>query len=321
MHEIRLRDRVKELLQDGTVSLFIGYGKGPGFVHVSPCFVRDENGAEKLVLNQFCSNNLAGYIHEYNILNRRVGICVKGCDARALVELVKQNQIRREWVFVVGVPCSGRIDIRKLREEYGPELDEIKGISEDERYFVLETKRGTKEILKERIVFDKCLSCTHPDEYEYDMLLEQLDIPVFNSVDPVQKDIEEIESLGTAKKRELWDSHISQCILCKACQKACYACYCPECIFDKVYPRWYSKINTPAQKRLYHLIRAYHLAGRCVDCGECERVCPAGIPLRLLNKKIEKETKKLFNSKEAGINQEEVAPLNIFDIDDPDFFL
>jgi len=321
MLQKKLQDSVKELLQNGTVSLFIGYEQGPGFVYVSPCFVRDESGAERLVLNQFCSNNLAGYIHEYNAYNRRIGICVKGCDARALVELVKQNQITREDLYVVGVPCTGRIDISKLREEYGPKLEEIKGISETERSFLLETVRGTKEIYKEKIVFDKCLSCTHPEGFEYDILLDELKIPEFGSADPVQKRVEEMESLSTAEKNEVWCSYLSQCILCRACQKACYACYCPECIFDKAYPRWFSKISTTAQKRLYHLIRAYHLAGRCVDCGECERACPAGIPLRLLNKKIEKETKKLFNNREAGINQEGVLPLNTFDIDDPDFFL
>ena len=321
MMQKRLRERVRELIGDGAVSLFIGYREGADFVHVTPCFVRDEAGAEKLVLNRFCAMNLAGYIHEYAVHDRRIGICVKGCDARAIVELVKQKQVKREDIYVVGVPCAGQIDTRKLAGEYGPKLEEIEGISENEDSFVLETVRGNREIRKERLVFDKCLSCTHPESFAYDTVLEELEIPEFGSADPVQKRIGEIESLSTSEKKKMWDSYLSRCILCRACQKACYACYCPECILDKAYPRWFSKVGTTAQKRLYHLIRAYHLAGRCVDCGECERACPAGIPLRVVNKKIEKETGKLFHGREAGIDSEGVSPLTAFDMDDPDFFL
>jgi len=321
MLQKRLQEVVRGLLKEGTVSLFIGYRQGIDFVYVSPFFVRDESETEDLILNQFCSSNLIRYVHEYKEHNKRIGVCVKGCDARALVELVKQKQVRREDIFVIGVPCMGQVDTEKLKKEYGPKLEEIKGISETKSSFVLATTQSTKEILKERIVLDKCLSCTHPENFEYNMVLAELAIPKYSSVDPIQKRIAEIETLDTTEKRDLWNFYLSQCILCKACQKVCYACYCPECLLDKEYPRWFFKINTNAQKYLYHLVRAYHLAGRCVDCGECERACPARVPLRLLNKKIEKEIKKLFHSREAGIDYEEKTPLTTFNLGDPDFFL
>ena len=48
------------------------------------------------------------------------------------------------------------------------------------------------------------------------------------------------------------------------------------------------------EKRAFHLGRAYHIAGRCVGCNECERVCPMDIPISLLNMKLAQEVKKNF---------------------------
>ena len=42
------------------------------------------------------------------------------------------------------------------------------------------------------------------------------------------------------------------------------------------------------------MTRVLHLAGRCIDCNECERVCPVNIPLRLLNNKMEREAREQF---------------------------
>jgi formate dehydrogenase subunit beta len=73
----------------------------------------------------------------------------------------------------------------------------------------------------------------------------------------------------------------------------------------------------------YHVIRAMHVAGRCVECGECERVCPVGIPLMLLNRKLIKDVNELFGPYEASLKLEEEAspPLSVYRPDDPDNFL
>jgi formate dehydrogenase subunit beta len=41
--------------------------------------------------------------------------------------------------------------------------------------------------------------------------------------------------------------------------------------------------------RTFHFLRAYHCAGRCTDCGACERACPVGINMRQFTKKLEKD--------------------------------
>jgi formate hydrogenlyase subunit 6/NADH:ubiquinone oxidoreductase subunit I len=54
------------------------------------------------------------------------------------------------------------------------------------------------------------------------------------------------------------------------------------------------------EKRTFHLGRAYHLAGRCIGCNECERVCPMAIPISLINHRLAQEMKNIFNF-EAGL--------------------
>jgi len=67
-------------------------------------------------------------------------------------------------------------------------------------------------------------------------------------------------------------------------------------------------------------MRAFHLAGRCVGCGECERACPVNIPLMELNKKLTKDVKELFEYT-SGIEVEEKPLFGTFKPDDPEEFI
>jgi ferredoxin len=69
----------------------------------------------------------------------------------------------------------------------------------------------------------------------------------------------------------------------------------------------------------FHIIRAYHLTGRCIDCGECERACPVGIPLRTINRKMIKVVRESFDFK-AGKDPEKKSPLTWFRQEDPEDF-
>ncbi|MCK5409089.1 MAG: 4Fe-4S binding protein, partial [Candidatus Heimdallarchaeota archaeon] len=75
-----------------------------------------------------------------------------------------------------------------------------------------------------------------------------------------------------------------------------------------------------SENTAWNIMRAYHLAGRCVGCGECESVCPVNIPLMELNKKIEKEVKEMF-SYTAGMDIEEKPLFGMFKPDDPEEFV
>ena len=70
------------------------------------------------------------------------------------------------------------------------------------------------------------------------------------------------------------------------------------------------------EENMFHIIRAFHVAGRCTDCGECSRVCPQHIPLHLLNRKFIKDINEFYGDYQAGEDTESRAPLNRFDNDD-----
>jgi len=71
---------------------------------------------------------------------------------------------------------------------------------------------------------------------------------------------------------------------------------------------------------VFHLGRAFHQAGRCVDCGACVAACPQGIDLRLLNQKINKDVEELFEA-QASLSLEEVEALSSFRMEDDQSFM
>jgi formate dehydrogenase subunit beta len=235
------------------------------------------------------------------------------------VELLKENQIDRDKVFIVGVPCGGIVDREKLLEVLGVSPAEVVVVEDDGDAFLVTLKKGKKRVDKEKLLRGECLVCKYPTPVVYDVLLGE----AVSSLPWVGEDyslIKEQEALSSEEKALYWNRELSQCIRCYACRNVCPVCTCPECIFDKKAPRWLTKTNDISENLFYHLVRAFHVAGKCIDCGECERACPMNIPLRSLNKKVEKDLLELFDYT-AGIDVEQKPPLTTYKVGDLDEFL
>jgi ferredoxin len=226
-----------------------------------------------------------------------------------------ENQVKREQLYILGIPCQGMIDKRIIQDRLnGREV--LK--AEDTGQNVLVSGRDFEQTF-ERADFlqANCAICTHKNPVIYDELMGE---PVEEKQIDRYEDIRRIESMLPEEKRLYFDDLIKPCIRCYACRNACPACYCPTCFVDESKPQWVGKTIDRTDTLTFHFLRAFHLAGRCTDCGSCERACPVGIKVRLFTKKLEKEVKELYGY-EAGVLQDQQPPLDTYRPEDPEPFL
>lgn len=101
---------------------------------------------------------------------------------------------------------------------------------------------------------------------------------------------------------ERWQYEFQKCLKCYGCRDICPVCFCKECSLE--HGDLVETGAVPPEVPLFHLIRAVHMAGRCIDCGLCEEACPVDIPLRLLYRKVNAIVKELFGY-ETGLSQEQ----------------
>ena len=301
----KLIEKAKSLLADGKVQKVLGWKKGLFDEDITPAvFTSAEELDQDFVFNKYCKANLSKYLvkitreievkksttrmnntmakqrdpnaQDAPIPSEVVLVFLKPSDTYSFTQLLKENRITREDVYAVGVPCQDTLD--------GGEL---------------------------------CESCTGKKHVSCD---ELLGVDENEEASPNTKRMEEVsklEAMTSEQRFEFWRNELSRCIRCNACRNVCPACTCEKCVFDNNALYTTQKVaETNFEENLFHRIRAWHVAGRCTDCGECSRVCPQNIPLYLLNRKFIKDINEIYGEYQAGADMESKPAMITFKEDD-----
>jgi len=297
----KIQSIATRLFEEGKIEVFIAWEKGELDFQTKTYTAWNKDEVQNIIFNDYAIFNVANALLKFRDTHERIGIAVKGCDSRGIVRLLEDLQIKRDRLYIVGIPCPGLKDPLAASRNYG----------------------GFSSAKEEEGLAKKCLQCIQPNPVIYDELVGPEQIPRQAPGGDRFAGVKELEQMSADERYAFWEKTLSTCIRCYACRQVCIACDCRTCIFDEMKPQWVGRENSPTDNMMYHLVKHAHMAGRCIECGECERVCPVNIPLMLLNQKLIKDVGELYDGTEAGLQYVEGAkpPLSVYRLDDPDSFL
>lgn len=312
--EKKLTQRAAELLKSGEAARVVGWTKGEFDYDPSPATFSDEKSLENFVYNDFCGANLSKYLIAVSKKEGKTAVFLKPCDTYSFNQLVKEHRIEREKIIVIGVECQGKLDVYKA-EKLG--VKNISGAVTDYETATLINADGEKKVNKKEVLLEKCLTCKGKKFVVSDETIVVNEMK--ETADDRFSEVKRLEAMTPDERYAFWKGELSRCIRCNACRNVCPACSCVKCVFDNPKSGIAAKANdVDFEESLYHIIRAFHVAGRCTDCGECSRVCPERIPLHLLNRKFIKDIDTLYGDYMAGETSEGKTPLTSYSENDLD---
>ncbi|MFN2202757.1 MAG: formate dehydrogenase [Caldilineaceae bacterium] len=281
----------------------------------------------------------------------KVGVVLRSCELRALVELVKLKQADLENLILIAVDCAGTYEVPIYRQRaaaangaghdlwrdlYWSAAYEPENPDTDLRLACRMCEQPTYENA------DICLELlgSNPDQVMYlsmsGALAEALNLE--ETVAAANGRAAVLDSLVTARTATR-DSEFSairermaddggviavldSCIRCHNCMTVCPVCYCKTCVFKSAlfdhdpmqYVGWARQkgaCRMPADTTLFHLTRLNHMGLSCIGCGMCTQACPADLPVGSVFRAIGQGLQAAFDYV-PGRSLEEPLPLITF---------
>jgi len=312
-----MREMIKakaiELLESNAVNRVLGWKAGEFFYDLTPAIFESREEIEKdFEFSVFSAANLSKYLIAESRKEGKIAVFLKPCDSYSFQQLLKEHRIWRDRVYVVGIACDGMCSMDVIRDKG---IKGVTAVAQDGETLKLTTLYGEKTMDKKDALLERCTTCKSHKVVVFDEMLGE------NGEENPDSDrfalVEKLEAMSAEERFAFWRGELSRCIRCNACRNVCPACSCEKCVFDNDKSGIAQKAAaSDFEENNFHIIRAFHVAARCTDCGECSRVCPQNIPLHLLNRKFIKDINELYGTYQAGSDMDTKPPLMDFTMDD-----
>lgn len=308
-----IKTEAKRLLSEGVVEVVVAFKPGDTPLHPQPAFFMNVDDVDSLVYDGLCQNNLATFLTRLP-KSQKIGMLVRGCENRSVNALIIEKQKSRDDLFLVGIPCEGIIDWRKIVERTG---EAVIAVHENDLNVFVDSRAGNFNFNRADLLHGSCLRCTHRTPVNADILIGEA-LPE-GDLTLAATAVEVFEAHEIDERYAWFQKEAERCIRCYACREACPMCYCTECFVDHIEPRWTESGATPAGMQGWHIVRAFHQTGRCTDCGACERACPMDIKMTYLTEKLNHDMRNKYGFV-TGLDAQTQPPFATVTLDDKNRF-
>ena len=349
-----INDLLKEFLNSKKVKALLVMQEVPSKAMSFPVLISDPDKLNSNIFTPVLPVSTATVISKITKVNgasKPIGVIMRSCQIRALVELVKLNQANIDNIVIIGVDCLGTFPMN-VYSDFPEKVTPTE--------YILNSFSKDKDI--EKYLRSSCSTCKNPIPSNADIviglygmnpkkeLLIQIKsekgnklfegIQLVTSKDTKNREnaIKEIQDEKTKNRIKLIKDKnnikgidalakfFDKCVNCHNCMKVCPICYCKECLFESsVFDLEANKYIGKAEKKglfkmpndsiLFHTTRMNHMVVSCVGCGLCEQACPSNIPLMEIITPIGENAQKEFDYT-PGRDIEEKMPMVVYKEDE-----